>query len=67
MRPLEVVERAPGIEGSLGVWQIAKATPLEDFRLERLVEPFVLALGLRMIGASMGDVYPETRQTVNGV
>ena len=50
MRPLEVVDLAPDVEGSLNLDEPVEALEGEDLGLERAVEAFVLAAALRMIG-----------------
>jgi hypothetical protein len=44
MGPLEVVDGAPGIEAMLGMIEISEGESVQEFSLERFVEPLVLAL-----------------------
>ncbi len=55
MRPLEVVELAPGIERSLGLGKAAEAAQREQLGLERAVEALVLAAALRMVGPGVDE------------
>src|SRR3984893_996776 len=56
MRPLEIVDFAPGIEGALRFGEIAKAAQCEHLGFERAVEAFVLAATLRVIRPAMNDM-----------
>ena len=53
MRPLEIVDLAPGVEGALRLGEIAEALQREDLGLERAVEALVLAAALRVIGPAV--------------
>ena len=47
MRPLVIIDMPPAVERALTVGEIAEGSAIEDLRLERAVEAFVLALGQR--------------------
>src|SRR5882724_9223126 len=55
MRPLEIVDFAPGIEGALRLGEIAEVAQCEHLGVERAMEAFVLAAALRMVGAAVND------------
>src|SRR5882757_2015579 len=62
MRPLEIVDFAPGIEGALGLGEIAKAAQREHLGVERAMEALVLAAALRVIRTAMNDPDAELEQ-----
>src|SRR5450759_1169413 len=47
---LQVIDGAPLVKAPLAMVEVAKHIPVQNFRIQRTVESFVLALGLRMIG-----------------
>ena len=53
--PLGVVDMAPSIERGLAVRAIAPGAVANHLGIERAMGAFVLALGLRVIGAAMSD------------
>jgi hypothetical protein len=55
MRPLEVVDFAPGIEGTLGLGKIAETAQRKHLGVERTMEAFVLAATLRMVRPTVND------------
>ena len=69
MGSLQVVDVPPGVEGSLAVRQISKASALQQLNGQGSVEALVFSLCLRVIGASMTDPDAPNRisQTVKGV
>ena len=62
MRPFEIVDCAPGIEGALHLGEIAEALEREHLGLQRAVEALVLAAALRMIGSAVQDSDAELEQ-----
>ncbi len=61
MRPVMVVEVPPGVEGALALVEIGQ-TVERDLGLHRAMQPFVLALRLRMIGAAMRHPNSQPQQ-----
>src|SRR5258708_12195558 len=59
MRPLEIVDLAPGIESTLRLGEIAKAAQCQHLDGKRAVEAFVLAAALRVVRAAMNDLDAE--------
>ena len=57
-----VVARAPSIEGSLALGEIAEASPIDHLGLERAMEAFFLALGLRMARPTVQHADAEPQQ-----
>src|SRR5882724_4321702 len=62
VRPVVVVEMAPGVEGTLAVDEIAEAVGLQQLGLEGAMEALVLALGLRMVRPPMTDPHTQAQQ-----
>ncbi|MNG32013.1 hypothetical protein D3C84_1179280 [compost metagenome] len=61
MRTLLVVLLPPAIHHLLAVLQVAERA-LQQLALERLVEAFQLALGLRVMGTAVADRDPQPHQ-----
>src|SRR3954468_4962406 len=59
MRPLEIVDFAPGVEGALRFGEIAEAAQRKHLGLERAVEALVLAAALWMIRPAVNDADTE--------
>src|SRR5258708_18643247 len=59
MRPLEIVDLAPGIESTLRLGEIAKAAQCQHLDGKRAVEAYVLAAALRVVRAAMHDLDAE--------
>lgn len=60
MRPLEVVEVAPLIEGALSLGEIREGATSKQLITESAMESFIFALGLRMVRPGVRDVDAET-------
>ncbi len=58
----QIVAVAEAIELALAVVEGDEVEMAQDFELEGAMKAFVLALGLRMLGANMGDPDPEPNQ-----
>src|SRR5882757_5265837 len=55
VRPFEIVDLAPGIEGLLRLGEIAKTAQCEHFGIEGAMKALVLAAALRMVGTTVND------------
>ena len=53
MRPLQVVYISPGVEGTLTAKKVCEATLSEYLSFKGAMEPFILTLGLWMVGPAM--------------
>ena len=62
VRPLMIVDVAPAIECALALDQIGIGTPGENLGLQGAMEALVLALRLRMIGASVRHPHAQSHQ-----
>jgi hypothetical protein len=62
MGALVVIDLAPAVESRLGMGQILEAPAVKHFSLERAVETFFLAIGLRVIGTAMAEADPQADQ-----
>ena len=62
MRALVVVDVAPARECALALAEIGEAAPGQDLGRQCAVEALVLALGLGMVGAAVGDADAEPHQ-----
>ena len=62
MRPFEIVDRPPGIEGVLHLGEIAETLQGEHLVLQRAMKALVLAAALRMIGPTVQDRDAELEQ-----
>src|SRR5436305_9205467 len=62
MRPLEIVDFAPGVEGALRLGEVAEAAQREHLGIERAMEALVLTAALRMIGTAVNDADAELEQ-----
>jgi hypothetical protein len=62
MRPIVIVDRAPGIEGALHLVEVAEALECKDLGLKRAVETLVLAAALRMIGPAVQNTDAKLEQ-----
>src|SRR5262249_23257368 len=62
MRPILIVDRAPGIEGALHLVEIAEALECKDLGIKRAVETLVLAAALRMIGPAVQNTDAKLEQ-----
>src|ERR1700730_2693552 len=58
----EVVDRAPAVEGSLGMAGVGVPGAVEQLGLERAVEALLLALGLRVVGSPVTDADTQLQQ-----
>src|SRR5690242_7414939 len=57
VRPLGIIDMAPGLEGLVSLLEVAPSAPADHFGFERTVESLILALGLRMTGTPMADTH----------
>ena len=55
VRAFEVVEIAEGIEGALGIVEVAQQATAQQAGVQGAVEAFVLAVGLRVAGPARGS------------
>src|SRR5207247_3805166 len=62
MRPVVVVDLAPGVEASLAFTQVREDSALQDCDHQGALEPFFFALRLRMPGPTVNDVHPQPQQ-----
>src|SRR5436305_5723359 len=62
VRPLEVIDLPPGAKRPLGLRKGAVGRTLEELGLQRPVEAFLLALGLRMEWPAMADIDPQLQE-----
>src|SRR5882724_939894 len=62
MRPLLVIDLAPGIEAGLRLAGIEQRPPCQQFRLQGPMEALVLSLGLRMVRTRMRDLDAQPDQ-----
>src|SRR5512138_416771 len=62
MRANIIINLPPIIKDRLAFLQVTDRMLLDDFLQERAIETFLLALGLRMKGTTMGDRNPQSNQ-----
>ena len=62
MGTLMVIDLTPALKGRLSMSQMLEALAIEDFGLERTMETFLLAIGLRVIGPAMTEADAQANQ-----